>query len=136
MHPLIVISMGGISQTTNAIKDSFSSLDSGDNAFKGLTFKTPDPIVKIREDLVAIVNSESKIQVKNDLYQVDSFYIAWSSDNGEKWYFTDGSGFKGPKSLEFLFPNYNNELTIPAAKKSYKIKPAPVQKLQLKYKTH
>ncbi len=61
MHPLIVISMGGISQTTNAIKDSFSSLDSGDNAFKGLTFKTPDPIVLIRNDLVTIVNYENEL---------------------------------------------------------------------------
>jgi hypothetical protein len=75
MHPLIMISMGGISQTKNAIKNSFSSLDSCDKACKCLTFKTPDPMVKIREDWVLIINSESKIQVKDDLYQVDSFYM-------------------------------------------------------------
>ena len=84
MHPLIVISMGGISQTTQAITESFSALDSGDNDFKGIKFKTPEPMVKIRDDLVAIVNYESKIKVKEDLYQVESYYISWSSDNGEK----------------------------------------------------
>ena len=123
INPLIVITMGGISQATDAITYGFKSLDSGHNSFKGIKFNEPDPIVTIQNDLVAIVPTETLIQVKQDLYKIDSFYIAWSSDKGKLWYFADGSGFNNPESLEFLFPEYNNELTIPTLKRPYKISP-------------
>lgn len=124
INPLIVITMGGISQATDAIKHGFDSLDSGGNQFKGISFRQPNPIVTIDENLVAIVPSETLVLVQKDLYQIDSFYIAWSSDNGKIWYFADGRGFDNPKSLEFLFPNYSNELSLPKPKQPYKIKSA------------
>lgn len=124
INPLIVITMGGISQATDAITHGFNSLDSGGNQFKGISFKQPDPIVIIDDNLVAIVPSETLVLVQKDLYQIDSFYIAWSSDKGKIWYFADGRDFDNPKSLEFLFPNYNKELTLPKPKRPYKIKSA------------
>jgi len=124
INPLIVITMGGISQATDAIKHGFDTLNSGGNTFKGISFKQPDPIVTIDNNLVAIVPSETLVLVQKDLYQIDSFYIAWSSDHGKIWYFADGRGFDNPKSLEFLFPNYNNELSLPKTKPPYKIKSA------------
>ena len=124
INPLIVITMGGISQATDAITYGFKALDSGQKSFKGISFKSPDPIVTINNDLAAIVPSESLIVVQKDLYQIDSFYIAWSSDNGKLWYFADGSGFDNAASLAFLFPNYNNELTLPKLKPPYKVKSA------------
>jgi len=126
MHPIIVIRMGGFKATANAIKESFSTLDSGHNTFKGMTFNSPDAIVKMHDGLAAIVRYHNKIEIKKELYQFDSFYIAWSSDEGKKWYFADGSGFSGPESLEFLFPNYNNELILPMAKRPYKLSPTQI----------
>jgi len=124
INPLIVITMGGISQATDAIKYGFDALDSGGKKFKGIRFKQPDPIVTIDENLVAIVPSETLVLVQKDLYQVDSFYIAWSSDKGINWYFADGRGFDNLESLKFLFPNYNNELNLPKPKPPFKIKSA------------
>lgn len=127
INPMIVITMGGISQATDAIKQGFAALDSGSNAFKGFHFKEPDPILSIQKDLVAIVPAETLFKVREDLFQIDSFYIAWSSDQGKLWYFADGSGFKDQKSLTFLFPNYDpkihKELKLPATRAPYKISP-------------
>lgn len=127
LNPMIVITMGGISQASDAIKHGFKALDSGSNSFKGLSFKTPDPIINIEDDLVAIIPSETLFKLRDDLFQIDSFYIAWSSDQGKLWYFADGSGFKDQKSLKFLFPNYDPNssqlLKLPVPRGPYKISP-------------
>lgn len=127
LNPMIVITMGGISQATDAIKNGFKALNSGSNRFKGLSFNAPDPIISIEDDLVAIIPSETVFKLRDDLFQIDSFYIAWSSDQGKLWYFADGSGFKDQKSLKFLFPNYDLNgdklLKLPVPRGPYKISP-------------
>jgi len=67
LNPMIVITMGGISQATDAIKQGFSALDSGSNSFKGLTFREPNQIISIENDLVAIIPSETVFKVRKKI---------------------------------------------------------------------
>ncbi|MEH6579422.1 MAG: hypothetical protein V7731_20340 [Amphritea sp.] len=117
-HPTIIEGVGGISVMAQAVERMLSPRTLG-GILTSFEFKSPDLIVSINDALVAIVPYESALYRNGKLYILESFYIAWSPDKGESWFFADGVGAYRPGALEYLFPGYAGELTIPEKKQPY-----------------
>lgn len=117
-HPKIVEAAGGVLKLRDTLKQKLSPSKLR-GRIKSMDFKEPGKITKIANGLIAIVPYEATFEVKNKLYVVESFYLAWSNDQGKIWVFVDGIGAYQEGAMEQLFPGYKGELSLPERKRPY-----------------
>ncbi len=118
-HPKIVKAAGGESNAAIMIKKLLSENPLG-GSFKNMNFKTPNSIVSIKNNLGAVVPYDVLLEVNGKQAVMESFYIAWSDNEGEKWYFADGSRVN-QRALEALFLGYSGQLVLPKKTLPYEV---------------
>ena len=112
----IVEILGGEAALIEALRNNLDNLSFSDFRFhiKKRSCATVSP------SIVCILPYSAKLVFEGEMYILDSFYLASTSDGGKNWYFADGNGAYRPGAMDFLFPGYKTKLQLPGKSKPRK----------------
>ena len=120
-YPLIIEKMGGKEQAIARLKQG--SMQMKEKGYKiGLaTIGDPEKIEQAGSLMYALVPQTSPIKVPEGKLISESYLLAVSENNGEKWYFIDTAGLTD-QTLPQIFPALVGKLQIPMKKQPVFIK--------------
>ncbi|RKR83025.1 hypothetical protein BDD43_3225 [Mucilaginibacter gracilis] len=111
-YPPLIKAMGGADKMATKLTATAAQMQSQGIAFKSITIGDVKDIVKSKNDLYSIVQDILQISMNGTLITSSSYLLAYSSNNGLRWYFVDTVPLKN-QNIKKLFPTYPDGLVIP-----------------------
>ncbi len=113
MHPVIVEKGGGKESMLEIIKNEQDMLlDQGFEVLETTTLLPLEP-VSTNSNLHCLVPQLIVLKVGEAKFRSKRWILASSPDNGENWYYLNLDAYTN-KSIKIFFPDWNEELVIPA----------------------
>lgn len=122
-YPRLVELGGGRAQMIANIEKEMKEMKAQGVAVISMSFDDPTQVIKIGEELFAVLPSTMKMKVPSGILTGKSFMLGISSDNGAHWTFVNGSSLD-EKGIKTLFPAALGKLKIPKEEKPV-LHPAP-----------
>lgn len=113
-YPPIVKTMGGEDKMATKIQNAMGQMLSQGVIFKSVTIGEVKDVVKSNGDLYSTVQDILQLSVKGTIITSSSYLLAYSHNNGIRWYFVDTAPMKN-QNMKQLFPTYPPGYVIPQA---------------------
>jgi hypothetical protein len=111
-YPPIVKAVGGADKMVEKITATMGQMQSMGVVFKSVTIGNIQDIIKSEGDLYSVVQDILQVSNNGSIITASSYVLAYSHDNGVRWYFVDTTPMKG-QNMKKLFPTYPANLVIP-----------------------
>ena len=114
-YPVIIEMMGGRTNMIQATEDAISQMRNQGYVVSKIKFGKPENIFDAGDELHCLMPQTLEIKNPKGTIINNSYLIAVSKNQGEKWYFVDTADLTN-ENIHKLFPNFNSELSIPMKK--------------------
>lgn len=113
-YPPIVKMMGGADKLEQQITKTIGQMQANGFSFKSVTIGEVKDITYSKGDLYSTVQDILQISMNGTVLTRSSYLLAYSHDNGKRWYFVDTAPMKG-QNMNKLFPTYPPGYVVPQA---------------------
>jgi hypothetical protein len=117
-HPALVEKLGGRDAYLKHLEKVAAEMKG--EGFRATTahFDEPTQPIKSTSQMYAVIPYVLEVRGPGGAKgKVPTYFIAASKDGGARWTFVDGSGMGGnPEMLKILFPDFPEQLKLPAAR--------------------
>lgn len=113
VYPKMVQAQGGADAMVRMLNQQVQEWQGQGISMNAVTVGEPSKIVKAGNELHALIDQTLVMNVKGGTLTKHSYLLAISPNNGVKWYFMDTAPLTN-SNVRRLFPNYNQDLVIPA----------------------
>jgi hypothetical protein len=113
-YPPIVKMMGGPAQMEKQITQTIGQMQTNGVIFKSVTIGEVKDITPSKGDLYSIVQDILQLSMNGTVITRSSYLLAYSHDNGKRWYFVDTAPIKN-QNMKKMFPTYPPGFVIPQA---------------------
>lgn len=111
-YPPIVKEIGGTDKMVEKITATMSHMQSMGVVFKSVSIGNIQDIIKSEGDLYSVVQDILQVSNNGSIITASSYVLAYSHNNGVRWYFVDTTPMKG-QNMKKLFPTFPANLVIP-----------------------
>jgi len=113
-YPPIIKAMGGTDKTVAQLTKTIGQMQANGLVFKAVTIGEVKDITRSKGDLYSIVQDILQLSMNGTVITKSSYLLAYSHDNGKRWYFVDTTPMKN-QNVKKLFPTYPPGYVIPQA---------------------
>ncbi|MEO6522284.1 MAG: hypothetical protein ABIN91_11440 [Mucilaginibacter sp.] len=113
-YPPIVKMMGGAEQMEKQITKTMGQMQANGVTFKSVTIGEIKEVTQSKGDLYSIVQDILQLSMNGTVITRSSYLLAYSHDNGKRWYFVDTAPMKN-QNMKKMFPTYPPGFVIPQA---------------------
>ena len=112
-HPKIVALMGGEESMITVLSDAMDKMKKEGFIFLSCSVGLTPLKAQADTEIHAIVAQTIVMTVPGGTVTSNSFLLAITADNGNRWYFVDTARLTDIDKIKAMFPNYNPDLKIP-----------------------
>jgi NOL1/NOP2/fmu family ribosome biogenesis protein len=117
-YPKITELMGGADKMQEKFTAAIAQMQNMGVVIKSVTVGNIDAITKSHGDLYSVVQDIIQLSNSGSIITSSSYLLAYSHNNGLRWYFTDSTPLKR-QNVKKLFPTYPDGLVIPETKNPF-----------------
>ena len=114
-NPGVLQKMGGKRKFLGTVSTVLGRMQEEGATFREVTIGRPEKIVKVKNEYHSILPETIVMAVNGGTFTTTSFLYATSHDQGENWYFIDGSSLT-KDNIKLIVPSYDGQLEIPESK--------------------